>query len=109
MQIFSETEKHRLRIAARFLRKSGHRFVGEDFYPQVINLISKLDPSSQDSLSELINWVEEYELAERRLYGEPQRSRSRKIKPESSKKQGRASGATALAPIGKNINGQGRK
>lgn len=95
MKSISERGKHRLRIAARFLRQSGQRFEGDNFYSMVIKSISKLNPEEQDRLRSLADWLEEYEQTELKLYGEPpQRSRARKINPKSSKGEYRASGAS---------------
>lgn len=104
MQIFSETEKNRLRIAARFLRQSGHKFDGDNFYSMVISSINELSNIERERIRELVDWIEAYEVMEIQIYGEsPPRSRARKSNPESSKKKDRASGATASAPIDKNI------
>lgn len=95
MQFISERGKHRLRIAARFLRQSGMRFEGENFYSMVIDSISKLSQDEQVGLRGLIDWLEGYELMELRIYAEtPHRSRLRNSKPMFSRKQDRASGAT---------------
>lgn len=107
MQIISDRGKHRLRIAARFLRQSGQRFDGDNFYSTVINSIAKLRKNEQQRLRELVDWLETYELMELQIYGEPpQRSRSRKIKPMFRRKQNRVSDAmVAIAHIHENIKG----
>lgn len=60
----SERGKRRLRIAARFLRKEGHRFNSENFYEAVLAAIKNLDEDKQLALQEQIDWLEEYEIAE---------------------------------------------
>jgi len=85
-QAISEKGKHRLRIAARFLRQEGHRFDSDDFYKEVINAIRSLNEKAQCELRVRVDWVEGYEVAELAIHGEPPRSRARKIKIKSGKR-----------------------
>jgi len=96
--VISDKGKHRLRIAARFLRQEGHRFDGDNFYDEVINAIRSLNEKTQCELRGRVDWVEGYEVAELVIHGEPPRSCARKIKTKSGKKGAlhpRASGADA--------------
>jgi hypothetical protein len=77
----SDRGKHRLRIAARFLRQRGFHFNGDNFYLLVINSLIELDQETQAQLRGVVDWVEQYEIVELKIYGEPPRSRSRKSKP----------------------------
>ncbi len=61
----SEQGKRRLRIAARFLRGTGHRFKDGNFYDSVLDAIQQLSEEKREELRSLVDWVEEYELAER--------------------------------------------
>ena len=78
----TDKAKHRLRIAARFLRQQGYRFDGDNFYELVIATISKLDTATNEYLHGIVLWVEEYEMTESTAYGEPTRSRARKNKKQ---------------------------
>jgi len=97
MQKISAQGMHRLRIAARFLRKEGCRFDGSNFYDLVTHTIYELDQTAREYLRGLVDWVEQYEIFEREVYGEPTRSRARKIKTKSGRRgalRPSASGAT---------------
>lgn len=76
----NDRAKHRLRLAARFLRQTGNKFEGDNFYEQVITSISKLDQETQKKIRGWVDWVEEYEIEERKLFGEQSRSRASKTK-----------------------------
>jgi hypothetical protein len=92
-RLLTDRAKHRLRIAVKFLRQRGYRFDGDNFYELVIAAISKLDTATNDRLHGIVLWVEEYEMTERTTYGEPTRSRARKIKKQQA---GSARGAWRL-------------
>ena len=83
-RLLTDRAKHRLRIAARFLRQQGYRFDGGNFYEWVIAAILKLDTATNEHLHVIVLWVEEYEIAERTIYGESTRSRARKIKKQQA-------------------------
>lgn len=83
----SERGKHRLRIAARFLRLGGHRFNDGNFYASVIHTINQLDGKTCDELHLRINWAEAYELAEIKHWGRHERSRARKNKTVTCRKR----------------------
>lgn len=86
-QPLSPRAKHRLRIAARFLRKGGHHFDDGNFYEVVLAVIQGLNGQQQMRLRNLTNWVEEYELSEVEHWGERHgRSRDRKAKPGQARK-----------------------
>ena len=81
----SERAKHRLRLAARFLRLEGQRFNKGEFYPEVLGCITTLNLMQQERLRELVDWMEEYEIEEKKLFGEPSRSRASKTKNRLSR------------------------
>lgn len=74
----NDRAKHRLRIAARFMRQKGHRFDSGDFYGMVIAVIMNLGTVAHEKLRDLVSWVEKYETTELAIYGKPTRSRARK-------------------------------
>jgi hypothetical protein len=74
----SDRAKHRLRIAARFLRLKAHRFNDGNFYTSVIRTISQINGKTRDDLCRLVDWVEQYELVEIEHWGRHGRSRARK-------------------------------
>ncbi len=76
----SERAKHRLRLAARFLRLEGQRFNKGEFYPEVLGCITTLNLMQQERLRELVDWMEEYEIEEQKWFGKPTRSRTSKNK-----------------------------
>lgn len=82
---FNDRSKHRLRIAARFLRQAGNKFDGDNFYEQVITTISKLDQETQKKIRGWVDWVEEYENEEHKLFGKQSRSRASKTKNKFSR------------------------
>lgn len=94
MQKISAQGVHRLRIAARFLRKRGCRFDGSNFYDLVIRTIYELDQTAREYLRGLVDWVEKYEIAEREIFGEPTRSRALKTKPRLGRKRVLRAGAS---------------
>lgn len=49
----SERAKHRLRLAARFLRLEGQRFNKGEFYPEVLGCITTLNLMQQERY---VNW-----------------------------------------------------
>lgn len=69
-QSLSTRAKHRLRIVARFLRHDGHKFDGGNFYLLVLDAIQGLDEQQQMRLRNIVNWLEQYELAEVTYWGE---------------------------------------
>lgn len=97
-QEISDKGKHRLRIAARFLRQRGFRFDSADFYQQVIKTIAGLDQVSQEHLRGLVDWIEEYEISEREIFGEPARSRARKRKNYAGRKRALRVGVSDARP-----------
>ena len=82
--LLTDSAKHRLRIAGRFLRQHGYQFDGGNFYELVVAAISKLDTAPNEYLHGIVLWVEEYEIAERTTYGESTRSRVRKNKRQQA-------------------------
>lgn len=64
MQQFSDKAKHRLKIAARLLRRDGFRFKNVNFYGAVISVIQKMDEPQQEKLKGLVDWLENYEVTE---------------------------------------------
>lgn len=65
----SDRGKHRLRIAARFLRKEGHQFNQSNFYQAVITATQTIGEENRRQLQELVDWLEKYELEEIKQYG----------------------------------------
>jgi hypothetical protein len=86
MRIFSEAQKHKLKIAARLLRKDGGCFENGNFYEAVINAIIKLDNAKQKSLKGTIDWLMNYERAEAIYWDTAPLPRMRKNKPGFSRK-----------------------
>lgn len=84
---FNDRAKHRLRIAARFLRQAGNKFDGENFYGLVMAAIEKLDQETQKNLRVWVDWIEEYEIAEHKLFGKQPRSRASKTKNKFSRRR----------------------
>lgn len=76
----NERAKHRLRLAARFLRLEGQRFNKGEFYAEVLDCIKSLNLMQQERLRGLVDWMEEYEIEEQKWFGKPTRSRTSKIK-----------------------------
>jgi hypothetical protein len=70
-QAISVRGKRRLQVAANFLRNEGTKFDGENFYDVVLKTISELDESRKSEIKSLVDWVEDYEIADVELYGEP--------------------------------------
>lgn len=83
---FNERAKHRLRIAARFMRQRGHRFDDGEFYEKVMNRIGGLNKEQQMQLRNLVDWIEAYEITEREIHDEQTRSRARKTKTRSGRR-----------------------
>ena len=96
--MISDRGKHRLRLAARFLRQEEHRFDGANFYTMVIKAISGLDQEVQEHLRGLVDWIEEYEISEREIFGEPVRSRARKRKTRLGMKRALRVGVSDARP-----------
>ena len=65
----SNRAKHRLRIAARFLRIQGYRFTDGYFYRSVIYTLQKLNEESRGQIRDLVDWLEKYELSEIEHWG----------------------------------------
>ena len=80
----SDRGKYRLRLAARFLRQNGHQFKKGEFYMEVLARITELDPTTREYLKGIVDWVEEYETEEQKLFGTPSRSRTPKSKSRFS-------------------------
>lgn len=59
MTELSDRAKNRLKLAANFLRKDGHKFDGSNFYDAVLAIIESLPPAEKERLSGLVDWVEE--------------------------------------------------
>ena len=66
----SDRGKRRLQIAANFLRQQGVKFDGGNFYEMVLKNINELQAAKKDELKEMVDWVEEYEIADIELYGQ---------------------------------------
>ncbi|MDO9282428.1 MAG: hypothetical protein Q7T88_08620 [Methylotenera sp.] len=91
-QIISDRGKGRLKIAANLLRSEGMNFDGENFYDAVIKNISELDEKRKSEIKSMVDWVEEYEVTDKELYGvalAPARSKKQKTagKKRSSTKR----------------------
>lgn len=98
MLMISDRGKHRLRLAAHFLRQKGHRFDGANFYTTVIKAIGGLDQEVHEHLRGLVNWIEEYEISERKIFGEPTRSRARMRKNNIGRKRALRVGVSDATP-----------
>ena len=83
----SDRGKHRLRIAARFLRQEGHQFNQGNFYQAVIGAIQTIGEENRRQLQELVNWLEEYELEEIKQYGKARSLPRPQNKPMTGKKK----------------------
>lgn len=70
LQTISNRGKRRLQIAANLLRNEGAKFDGENFYNVVIKTIKDLDEKRKSEIKSLVDWVEDYEIADVELYGE---------------------------------------
>lgn len=57
----------KLRLAARFLRGAGYRFVHGNFYDSVFEVLNHMDPTEKQEMKELVCWVLDYEGAEKGL------------------------------------------
>lgn len=86
MQIFSEEQKHRLKIAARLLRKEGARFENGNFYEAVADAISKLDGAKRERLKDMINWLMDYESTESICWNTAPLPRMRKTQTKLNRK-----------------------
>jgi len=76
----TERAKHRLRLAARFLRREGQRFNKGEFYEEVLSCINTLNLMQQEQLRGFVDWMEEYEIEEQKWFSKPTRSRTSKTK-----------------------------
>lgn len=85
-QSLSGCAEHRLRLAALFLRQDGHEFNCGEFYAEVLNCIATLNQSQTTHLRSLVDWIEEYEIAEQKICGVSARSRAQKAQNRSGKK-----------------------
>lgn len=54
----------KLRLAARFLRGAGYRFVHGNFYDSVFAVLNQMEPMEKKEMRDLIEWVLSYELEE---------------------------------------------
>lgn len=81
----SDRAKHRLRLAAGFMRKAGYSFEEGNFYMAVLSGIRGMGTKEQETLRGQVDWVEAYEKKEIELYGEPSRSRARRSKSKSGR------------------------
>ncbi|MBY0365161.1 MAG: hypothetical protein K2X12_02880 [Burkholderiaceae bacterium] len=63
----SDRAKHRLRLAAGLLRSEGVSFEcpRDQFYDKVQEVLAGLPADKQAHLRELVDWVEDYDRAER--------------------------------------------
>lgn len=63
----SDRAKHRLRLAAGLLRAQGTSFEcpRDQFYDKVQEVLAGLPAEKQAALRELVDWVEDYDRAER--------------------------------------------
>lgn len=63
--MLSERGKHRLRIAAGLLRSEGIKFdcPRDQFYEKIQEVLAGLPAERQATLKELVDWVEDYDLA----------------------------------------------
>ena len=96
MEIYSDEQKHKLRIAAKLLRKDGRRFANCNFYEAVINEIDRMDIQEREKFMGLVDWIEEYEDAESIYCDAGTLPRGRKNKNQScNKKQNAAAPAAA--------------
>lgn len=88
-QLLSDRAKHRLRLAAKFMRRTGCKFDSGNFYWMVIEAIGKLNEQERRWLQGCVDWLEEYELAEIKHWGGRHgRSRAHKSKTLLGKKRG---------------------
>ena len=91
MAALSARAKLRLRLLAGLLRSGGQKFDmrRERFYDEIQAAAAALPPDRQAHLKSLVDWLEEYELAEEQLQPasvEPtSKRRARRAKPDSSK------------------------
>lgn len=81
----NQRAKHRLRLAARLLRLEGQRFNEGEFYAEVLGCIKTLNLMQQERLRGLVDWMEEYEIEEQKIFGKQPRSRASKTKNKFSR------------------------
>lgn len=86
MRIFSETQKNRLKVAAKLLRKDGARFEEGNFYEAVIAVIEQIDKPKRENLDGLIDWLFAYESAESIYWSVAPLPRARKDKIRTDRK-----------------------
>lgn len=69
--VMPERAKYRLRIAAAFERARGVQLnvPREQFYPAMAEHLQSLDVDRREWLRGLVDWVEEYDLAEAQGFG----------------------------------------
>lgn len=60
----SDRAKHRLRLAAGFLRTEGHKLdcPRDQFYEKIQEVLGGLSDAHQKALKSLVDWVEAYDL-----------------------------------------------
>ena len=87
--LFSDDQKMRLRIAAAFLRKRGHKFENGNFYDAIYGVLCQLEENEKVEMRELIDWVVSYETEEQGLA--PAQAQKQKQKPFNKEKAGGAS------------------
>ncbi len=75
-----------MRIAARFLRKTGYRFNDGNFYEAVLAALDSLDEDQRLALQGQVDWLEEYEIAEMIHYENPDAPAPGKANPKLAKK-----------------------
>ena len=96
MRILSGCEKHRMRVAAKFLRQHGYKFNGtENFYDAVFSVLELLDPVTRSQIDEVTDWVKDYENEEMAIYGtissrSHAKRKSKTVKQKESCESGKA-------------------
>ena len=100
---FNDRAKFRLRLAARFLRLDGQQFNKGDFYAEVLSCIAMLNQTQITKLRSLVNWIEDYEMTEQKIYGIPPRSRAQKKNRVGNKGALRPSASGAMNMTNDNV------
>ena len=91
MAALSARAKLRLRLLAGLLRSGGQKFdvPRERFYDEIQAAAAALPPDRQAHLKSLVDWLEEYEIAEEAMQPAPvetsSKRRALRAKPPSSK------------------------
>lgn len=79
----------KLRIAARFLRRSDYKVVQHNFYDSVFQILNEMEPAKRLVMKELVCWVLDYETVETAWAP----AQSKKPKTLARKGAGRLAGA----------------